>query len=135
MHRISPLAPGRQGRERRVRSVAEFFMSISEALSLALQHHRRGDLGAAEQLYWEILAADPNQVDALRLLGVIASQCGNLDFAIEYLGRAVHGNPNFADGHLDLGNAYLARGNFDNAIASYHRVLHLDPNRVDAINN
>ena len=35
--------------------------TISEALAIAVQHHQAGRLQAAEQIYRQILAAQPNQ--------------------------------------------------------------------------
>ncbi len=41
--------------------------TISEALAIAIQHHRAGQLQAAEQIYRQILAAEPNHADTLHL--------------------------------------------------------------------
>ena len=43
-------------------------------LSEALEEHRRGNLEWAAAAYESILVADPDQPDALYLLGVIALQ-------------------------------------------------------------
>ena len=59
--------------------------TISEALAIAVQHHQAGQLQAAEQIYRQILAVDPNQADALHLLGVIASQTGQHEVAVEFI--------------------------------------------------
>ena len=48
--------------------------TIPEALAIAIQHHQAGRLPAAEQIYRQILAADPKQPDAWHLLGVLAHQ-------------------------------------------------------------
>ncbi|MGO9184915.1 tetratricopeptide repeat protein [Mycobacterium sp.] len=50
--------------------------TISEALAIAVQHHQAGRLQAAEQIYRQILAVEPNHADAWDLLGVIAHQVG-----------------------------------------------------------
>jgi len=63
--------------------------TISEALEIAVQHHQAGQLQAAEQVYRQILAADPNQIDALHLLGVIASRLGRHEEAALYISRAI----------------------------------------------
>ena len=56
---------------------------------MAVQHHQSGRLQAAEQIYRQILAVEPNQADALHLLGVIAHQTGRHEVAVEYIGRAI----------------------------------------------
>ena len=59
--------------------------TISEALAIAVQHHQAGRLQAAEQIYRQILAAEPNQADAWHLLGVINGQTGNHQRSVEYI--------------------------------------------------
>src|SRR5581483_2485845 len=41
--------------------------------AVAIQHHQAGRLDVAEEICREVLAAVPDHVDALHLLGVIAS--------------------------------------------------------------
>ena len=50
--------------------------TIAEALTHALQLHRAGHLSQAEQLYRQVLQADPVNADALHLLGLVAHQVG-----------------------------------------------------------
>ncbi len=63
--------------------------TISQALAIAAAHHQAGRFQAAEQIYRQILAAEPNHADALHLLGVVASQMGNYEIAVKCLGRAI----------------------------------------------
>jgi hypothetical protein len=44
--------------------------TISGALAIAIRHHQAGRLQAAEQIYRQILQAEPNQADAIHLLGI-----------------------------------------------------------------
>ena len=55
----------------------------ADTLDLALQYHRAGDFERASQIYRQIIAADPNAVDALHLLGAIALQTGKYEIAYE----------------------------------------------------
>ncbi len=64
-------------------------MTIPEALALAAQHHKAGRLQAAEEIYRQILSAEPDQPDALNNLGLIAHQTGNHKAAVEYISRAI----------------------------------------------
>jgi protein O-GlcNAc transferase len=50
--------------------------TIPEALAIAIHHHQNGRLQAAEQIYRQILQAEPDEADALHLLGVLAHQVG-----------------------------------------------------------
>jgi tetratricopeptide (TPR) repeat protein len=76
--------------------------TISEALAIAIQHHQAGRLEAAERIYRQILAAEPNQADAWHLLGVMAHQSGKdeMDAAVAGFRRALELNPDFAAAHL-----------------------------------
>jgi predicted O-linked N-acetylglucosamine transferase (SPINDLY family) len=109
--------------------------TISEALALAIQHHRGGRLQAAEQIYRQILQADPNQADALHLLGLIAHQVGKHEVAVEYIERAIALKGNAAIFHNNLGMAYRALRRIPEAVACYRRALELKPDYVEAHNN
>jgi tetratricopeptide (TPR) repeat protein len=106
--------------------------TISEALAIAIQHHQAGRLQAAEQIYRQILQAEPTQADAIHLLGVIAYQVGKHELAVEYIGRAIGLKGNVADFHNNLGNALKNQGKLDEAIACYRRALELKPAYADA---
>src|ERR1700730_7021545 len=95
--------------------------TIPEALAVAVQHHQAGRLAAAEQIYRQILAVDPNQPHAIHLLGVIAHQVGRPDVAVEYIERAIQLKGNEGDFHSNLGYALLDQGKLDDAVASYRR--------------
>ena len=48
-------------------------------LQKAMSQVQKGNLGEAEKIYREILSDDPNNVDALRLLALLASRTGAVD--------------------------------------------------------
>ncbi len=62
--------------------------ALQDALSRANQHWNAGQLGPAEQLCQQVLAAWPGQPDALHLLGLMAHGLGNLDLAIQHVRAA-----------------------------------------------
>jgi predicted O-linked N-acetylglucosamine transferase (SPINDLY family) len=109
--------------------------TISEALALAIQHHQTGRLQAAEQIYRQILQADPNHADAIHLLGVIAHQVGKLDEAIACCRRALELKPDSAEVHNNLGVIFREQGKLDEAVACYRRALELRPDYAKAHNN
>jgi len=63
-------------------------MSIQEKLSTALAFHQQGQLLEAGELYREILAEDPDQVDALNLMGVVMQAAGDLEVALGLFGTS-----------------------------------------------
>jgi tetratricopeptide (TPR) repeat protein len=109
--------------------------TISQSLTVAVKHHQAGELQLAEQIYQQVLRADPGHADALHLLGVMAHQVGNHDLAVERIRRAIASNPHTAAFHSNLGSAYNALGRLDEAVASYHRALEIEPGFAQAHNN
>ncbi len=109
--------------------------TIPEALAIAIRHHQGGRLQAAEQIYRQILAVEPNQAVAIHFLGVIAYQVGKPDEAVPRYRRALELWPEFAEAYGNLGMALKAQGELDEAIACYRRALELKPDYVEAHNN
>jgi tetratricopeptide (TPR) repeat protein len=106
--------------------------SPAQALQTALDHHRAGRLAAAETIYREILAAQPDHVDALNLCGVLAHQLGRLEVASELIGKALSLSPRFAEAHNNLASVLLAKGELSQAEAHYRRTIALAPGHVGA---
>jgi predicted O-linked N-acetylglucosamine transferase (SPINDLY family) len=109
--------------------------TTSEALAIAIRHHQGGRLQAAEQIYRQILAAEPEHADALHLLGVVAHQTGRHALAVDCIRRAIALKGDAAVFHLNLGNALKDQGKLDEAVACYRRALELNPDYVEAHNN
>ena len=107
-------------------------MSIRAAFDLAIQHHRSGRLSEAGQIYLQILAQEPDDPDALQLLGLIAHDEARFEEAIDLIGRAVALNPAVAEYHCNLGVAFSGAGRLDEAVAAYRAAIGVDPNFVDA---
>jgi predicted O-linked N-acetylglucosamine transferase (SPINDLY family) len=110
-------------------------INVGEALATALRHHQAGRLHEAEPIYQQILQADPNHVDALHLLGVLANQKGDHSRAIASIARAIRLDGSQAAFHNNLGNALRSQGQLAEAIASYQRALQLRPNYPEGHNN
>lgn len=110
-------------------------MTATEALDLALSHHRAGRLAEAEALYLQVLAQQPQDATVLHYLGILASQTERTDLAVEMLERAVALVPTEPVFHGNLGVALATRGQFDEAAAAYCRALALWPGYVAACCN
>lgn len=109
--------------------------TIQQALELALQYHQLGHLPQAEQIYRQILTQQPNNPDALNLLGALAAQVGQNSIAEDLIRRSIALQPNFALSHMNLGNALRNMGRLDEAIAAYRQALALQSGNPDAHNN
>jgi predicted O-linked N-acetylglucosamine transferase (SPINDLY family) len=98
----------------------------------ALEHHRRGQLAQAQACYRRVLEEQPENVDALHFLGVIAYQRGEHEEAEQLIGRALSLNAANAPAQNNLGNVLRERGRAPEAIDAYRRALALAPDYVDA---
>ncbi|MCG8543850.1 MAG: tetratricopeptide repeat protein [Alphaproteobacteria bacterium] len=104
-------------------------------LEVGLQHHQSGRFREAEQIYREVLEADPDEPDANYLLGMLVSQAGDKEAAIERITRSIRVRPGFPPVHNNLGTIYEEVGQQDKAVASYRRAIQLDSNMAEAHNN
>ena len=101
-------------------------------LENALKLHRAGDLDAAEAAYRALLTAQPEDADALHLLGVLLHKRGNSVDAEESIRSALMLDPECAQFHLSLGGVLMQQGRDDEAHAAFERALELDPNAPEA---
>ena len=89
--------------------------------------HRAGRFDQAEAAYRAMLDPDPGCPDALHLLGVIASQRGHFEPAIELILRALALAPDSVQYLVNLGEAYRRGGRPDDAAKCYAAALALAP--------
>jgi tetratricopeptide (TPR) repeat protein len=106
-----------------------------QALDLAVQHHKAGELPKAEGIYQQILQANPNQPVALHLLGLIAYQYGKNDLSVDLMTKALAVRPDYAEAHCNLGISLSDQGKLDGAVASYNKALTINPDYAEAHNN
>lgn len=104
---------------------------IREALAL----HQAGRLPEAEGFYRTIVAAHPEDFNALHLLGVVWTQQGRYDEAVTIISKALVRNPRSFDAHYNLGNALNALGRHKDAAASFQHALEINANHPLAHNN
>src|SRR5262249_16945769 len=109
--------------------------TVPELLALGLQYQQAGDLARAEQIYQQILAVEPNEPDALHLLGVTKLLTGRFEVAAAHIGRVIDLKPDWAEAHSNLGAVLHYQGKPDEAIAWYYRAVQLKPDYADAYAN
>jgi tetratricopeptide (TPR) repeat protein len=110
-------------------------MTIRQAVDLARQQHEAGHLPEAESLYKQILEADPNQPDAIHMLGVLAFQTGRADVALRLIQRALSVAPESPQAFANLGRVLSSLGRRDEAITAYRKSLQLDGGGAEVHNN
>jgi protein O-GlcNAc transferase len=101
-------------------------------LAAALDEHRAGRLDSAERHYREALRQDPQNADALHLLGVLRTQRGDAAGGIELIQQAIAVRPGAAPFHNNLGRAYADRGDWPAALGNYRRAVELEPRYAEA---
>ncbi len=106
--------------------------STTTQLENALRLHRAGQLAPASALYREILQGEPNQPDALNLLGLIAQQTGDHAQALELFSKATAASPKNPACPLNRGVSLRALGRHEEALAAFGQALALDPNHAEA---
>ena len=100
---------------------------ITRDLQAAFAHDQAGRRDRAESLYRKVLQKDPDNADALHLLGVLAHERGRHARAIQLIERAIAILPDFPAARLNLGNAYRMSGSLAQAAESYRRAIALRP--------
>lgn len=106
--------------------------SVDEALSIALDLQLAGRLDEAWELYGRILAAVPDEANALHLSGLVAAQRGREDDARGRLRRALALLPAAAGIHLNLAKLERAAGRAVATAAGFARTLRLAPAATEA---
>ena len=91
--------------------------STKEAFANALSLLEGGRADLAERQLREILEEHPDEVNSLRLLGVLRLAAGDAEAAIDHLGRAVALAPDFDRAVLDLCRAHRHSGRLNEATA------------------
>lgn len=104
-------------------------------LARGIEHHRRGQIEEAEQLYGQVLRVKPNHVAALRLRGAARLEMQQPAIAAPMLQRSVELDPNDPEAHSNLGVALRILGRAEDAIACYRRAVDLKADHADALNN
>jgi tetratricopeptide (TPR) repeat protein len=109
--------------------------SPGQALILAEQKRRHGFLADADELTRRAAAAEPDNAEAVHMLGIIAHQSGKTAEAIDHLRRAIAISPDVALYHANLGEMCRLAGRIDEAVAAGRRAIELNPNYAGALSN
>jgi tetratricopeptide (TPR) repeat protein len=115
---------------------AESDQTMAEAIKLnpqkaamvrAEEAQQDGRIEDAEKILREILAKDPDNAKALRMLGNIALEMNRHKAARRLLSRAVELQPSFAPGWNDLANLHMKTDHYEEALEAVARAIELDP--------
>lgn len=107
--------------------------SIEETLQKGMAFHNNRQLIEAETCYREVLKVDPNNADAIYLLGLLAEAIGDRDLAADLISNAIAIQPSNILFHSSLAIILKLQGKSGQAIESYLNALKLDPNHTDTL--
>jgi tetratricopeptide (TPR) repeat protein len=103
-------------------------MTPRQQLESGMTHHQACRLAEAEKIYRAVLSQNPNNPDALHLVGALAGQTGRLDEAIDLISRAIAINSNQVVYHCNLSEMYRRSGKPEDAISAARRAIQVSPN-------
>jgi predicted O-linked N-acetylglucosamine transferase (SPINDLY family) len=110
-------------------------MTLQQAVEMALQYQRAGQLGEAQALCRQMLLVQPNDLQILQLLAQLTFQTGQPGEAEQLLRRAVALAPNDANSLSNLGSVLIAERKFDQAIEAIRRAMVLAPDSPEIHGN
>ena len=101
-------------------------------MALAAEHQKEGRNDEAEHLYRRILRHNPRNVDALRLLGLIALHAERADEAESLLEKAIALAPDFIAAIIDLGRLRKEQDRYGAALECFDKAIAIDPGNAQA---
>jgi tetratricopeptide (TPR) repeat protein len=103
------------------------------AQAVALRGAKRS--GEAETIARQILASQPDDRQALNLLGVLRNEAGDPKEAADVFARVVELSPDDAEAHYNLAVVLGTLDRYDEAIVHYRRAVALKPDHAKAHSN
>jgi tetratricopeptide (TPR) repeat protein len=113
-------------------SLMPTLFDVDQTLETAIAHQQSGLWREAEELYRQVLVADPDNVDALNLLSVIALDTGRFAEAEDLLGRALGIDPDFAEALTNQARVLDFLRRPEEALKASTRAVELDPDLGEA---
>ena len=110
-------------------------MTLEDTLAQAIALHTGGELDAAAALYLQIIEAEPDNFDALHMLGVYALQSGDLAAAYDLITQAIRIRGDDAHAHVHLSAVLQQQGHLQEALSAIQQALVLAPDLSLALNN
>jgi tetratricopeptide (TPR) repeat protein len=107
----------------------------TDPADIAARHLTQGRVSAAQSVYADMIAHNPNDPKALGGLGAIALSNGDLPRAMDLFTHASRLAPRDAQAMMNLGVGYQANGKTEQAEACFRRSIELDSSLASAHGN
>lgn len=108
---------------------------ISFLLNKSVESLTAGDYLRAETNLLQVLKFQPNNTDALRLLGVASALQKRYPEALKYFDKVIKLSPRNGVAHSNRGNVLQELGKYKEALLAYDVALSLESSYVEAYNN
>jgi predicted O-linked N-acetylglucosamine transferase (SPINDLY family) len=108
---------------------------MSSSLDSAIELHQTGFLNNAQEQYENIIKFDPNNFQAIHLLGVIFFQKKNYLKSIKLINKSININPNNFSAYNNLGNVFRELKKYADAIKAYNKAIEINPNYTGCLYN
>lgn len=111
------------------------FSNLLQTLTAAAKRagSQERDFEKAKRYLFQVLTHQPNNFDALSLMGTAHGSAGQHNEAITYYERAISVNPDIALTYVNLGLAQINKGLEKEAQENFQKAVALDPRALDKI--
>ncbi len=98
-----------------------------------IRHAKAGRLKLAEESYKKVLKKEKNNIDALRLLGLLAFKTKDYEIAERLFLKVLKLNPSFSLAWDNLAKLYRIQNKLLKSIPAFENLLKLDPSNFEAL--
>jgi protein O-GlcNAc transferase len=106
-----------------------------ELLRLGYRCMQQENFSGAEIYFNQVLKSNPDQVDALNLLGIVNAHFKRYEIAINYISRAIGINSRNASSYYNRGLALQELGKIEESLLDFKEALILNPKYTKAFNS
>ena len=99
----------------------------------AIRHVKAGRLKLAEESYKKVLKKDKNNIDALRLLGLLAFKTKDYEIAERLFLKVLQLDPSFSLAWDNLAKLYRIQNKLLKSIPAFENLIKLDPRNFEAL--
>ena len=115
--------------------IQNFFESDKSYSNLykGIRHVKAGRLKLAEEAYKNVIKKDKNNIDALRLLGLLAFKTKDYNIAERLFIRVLELDPTFSLAWDNLAKLFRIQNKLSKSIPAFENLIKLDPDNFEAL--
>jgi hypothetical protein len=117
------------------RALSTIPVPLAELFTAAVEHERGGRFADAERLLGHILAAEPEQADALHLAGIVAFRRGRPGEALDLMRRSLDHGTDTPLYWRNICEVLRVEGHLDEALDAGRRAVRLNPDDAVTLSN